>query len=125
MKERIRDFMTRQPWTVQADDSLAIAREMLEVRGCHHLPVLDAGEVVGMISARDLQAAGDRLGTASDLMQPAKCVDADAPLGDVLEKMTTEGSDGVVVVEGGRVAGIFTTSDALRVLAQLVRRHAE
>jgi CBS domain-containing protein len=124
MKERIRDFMTRQPWIVQADDSLTTAREMLDARGAHHLPVLDAGKIVGIITARDLATAPDRRGVVADLMTPVRCISGDAHVSDVLDCMTKDGSDAVVIVGPDCVEGIFTTTDALRVLSQLLRRRA-
>ena len=124
MRHRIRDYMTRQPWTVQADDSLKLAREMTEARGVHHLPVMDAGAVVGIVTSRELDAAGDRLGTVADVMKPAQRVGGDLLLCDVLDRMTSEHCDAVVVTDGLKVEGIFTATDALRVLARLVRQRA-
>jgi predicted transcriptional regulator len=124
MRHRIRDYMTRQPWTVQADDSLKLAREMTEARGVHHLPVMDAGAVVGIVTSRELDAAGDRLGTVADVMKPAQRVGSDLLLCDVLDRMTSEHCDAVVVTDGTKVEGIFTATDALRVLARLVRQRA-
>ena len=60
--------MTRQPWTVQLDDSLTVARRMMAEREIHHLPVLDGGIVVGMVTDRDLAGTQGRLGTVSDVM---------------------------------------------------------
>jgi acetoin utilization protein AcuB len=123
---RIGDFMTRQPWSVQLDDSLAVARQMLVEREIHHLPVLEAGRVTGMLNARDVASAAQRIGaTVEQVMSPAHLVTADAPLAGVLDEMAAKSLDAVVVVdEDGGVAGIFTASDAVRVLRDLVRRRA-
>lgn len=122
---RIGDFMTRQPWSVQLDDSLAVARQMLVEREIHHLPVLEAGRVVGILNGRDV-AAAERIGaTVEQVMSPAHLVEAGAPLADVLDEMASRALDAVVVVdETGGVEGIFTASDAVRVLRDLVRRRA-
>jgi acetoin utilization protein AcuB len=122
--KRIGDFMTRQPWTVQIDDSLGVARRMLAEREIHHLPVLDGGEVVGMLIDRDINLAGDRLGTVADVMTSVYQVSADTPLGDVLDDMTSGHRDAVVVTRDREVEGIFTSSDALRLLADMVRQRA-
>jgi acetoin utilization protein AcuB len=124
MRHLIRDYMTGQTWTVQVDDSLKLAREMMEARGVHHLPVMDAGAVVGMVTTRELDASFGRLGTVADLMKPAERVSGDTPLGDVLDRMTSAQCDAVVVTDGAKVQGIFTATDALRVLARLVRQRA-
>src|SRR5262249_1394004 len=63
--KRMLDVMTRQPWTVQLDDSLAVARRMIAEREIRHLPVLDGGVVVGMVTERDLASTRDRIGTVS------------------------------------------------------------
>ena len=117
---RIADLMTTQPWTVQIDDSIAVARRMIAEREIHHLPVLDGNVVAGMVI--DLALAGDRLGTVADVMLPAHQVAADTPLDEVLDLMANQRFDAVVVTENGTVEGIFTASDAVRVLRDLLRR---
>jgi acetoin utilization protein AcuB len=122
--QRIRDVMTSLPWTVQVDDSLAVARRMLAEREIRHLPVLDGAAVIGMVNDRDVALAGDRLGTVADALMPVHQVAADTPFGDVLDQMTVNHWDAVVVTDDGRVEGIFTATDGLRVLADFVRRTA-
>lgn len=118
--------MTRQPWSVQLDDSLAVARQMLVEREIHHLPVLEAGRVAGILTARDVASATQRIGaTVEQVMSPAHLVTEDAPLAAVLDEMAAQPLDAVVVVDDqGAVVGIFTAADAVRVLRDLVRRRA-
>jgi acetoin utilization protein AcuB len=120
--KRIADLMTPQPWTVQLDDSLAIARQMLVEREIHHLPVLDGGTVVGMVTERDLAHATNRLGTVADVVVPATIVAADTALDNALDVMATSRSDAVIVTSEGAVEGIFTSSDAVRELRDVLRR---
>ena len=48
------EYMTREPTTVALETPLAeVARTMLAL-GVRHLPVVVAGDVLGMVSARDL-----------------------------------------------------------------------
>jgi CBS domain-containing protein len=124
--KRIADHMTRQPWSVQLDDSIGVARQMLALREIHHLPVLDGNRVVGMVTERDLVLAAERTGaTAEAVMAAAHVVELDASLADVLEAMVERRWDAVVVTsaEGG-VEGIFTAMDAVRLLRDLVKRRA-
>jgi acetoin utilization protein AcuB len=114
--------MTPQPWTVQLDDSVAVARRMIAEREIHHLPVLDGGAVVGIVTERELARAADRLGTVADVVAPVRRVDIEASLEDVLDDMVTHHSDAVVVTRDAGVEGIFTASDAMRVLRDLLRR---
>lgn len=48
--------MTRHPETIHPDDTLAKAKEMMDVAGFRRLPVVKDGEVVGMLTERDLRA---------------------------------------------------------------------
>jgi CBS domain-containing protein len=48
------EFMTPQPQTVTANDTLARALHTLDVGRYRHLPVVADGRPVGMISVRDL-----------------------------------------------------------------------
>jgi acetoin utilization protein AcuB len=110
----IANYMTSQPWAVQLDDSVAVAKQMLAAREIRHLPVLDGGRLVGMVTERDL--AGNRTATVDHVMASVREIDAATALDDALQIMLDENRDAVVVTEDGEVAGIFTAMDAVRVL---------
>ena len=57
----VRDFMTPNPETVTADDPLAVALHKMDLGGYRHLPVVQGGKPVGMISVRDLMRHITRL----------------------------------------------------------------
>jgi CBS domain-containing protein len=50
----IKRFMTPNPETVTATDTLAFALHKMDVGGYRHLPVLQDGRPVGVISVRDM-----------------------------------------------------------------------
>lgn len=50
----VAQVMTRNPVTVKPDDPLDGCMAMMAKRGFRHLPVLDAGKVVGVISIGDV-----------------------------------------------------------------------
>jgi len=50
----VSQVMTRNPVTVKPDDQLDGCMAMMAKRGFRHLPVLDAGRVVGVISIGDV-----------------------------------------------------------------------
>ncbi len=123
----IADYMTRQPWSIQVEDSLGVARQMMAQREIHHLPVLEDKQLVGVLTDRDLAAEARRLGsTVQQVMTTAALrVDVDTPLDEVLQRMLDRQSDAVVITSPqGEVAGIFTANDAVRVLHDLLRRRA-
>jgi CBS domain-containing protein len=50
----IRDFMTSNPETVNLTDRIAFALHKMDLGGYRHIPVLEEGRVVGVISVRDI-----------------------------------------------------------------------
>jgi CBS domain-containing protein len=54
----VRDRMTAAPATVAPDDDLATAARTMAELGVRHLPVVDGGRLVGMLSIRDLLKLG-------------------------------------------------------------------
>jgi CBS domain-containing protein len=50
----VSEFMTPDPETVRPTDSLAFVLQTMDCGGYRHLPVLEGGRVVGMISVRDM-----------------------------------------------------------------------
>ncbi|MBX3161013.1 MAG: CBS domain-containing protein [Deltaproteobacteria bacterium] len=116
--QTIANYMTKQPWAVQVDDSIAVARQMMAEREIHHLPVLDGGELVGMLTHGDVAREG---ATVEEVMGLACAVDANVAFGDALEVMLARGRDAVVITRDGKIEGIFTAMDAVRVLRDRMR----
>ncbi len=56
-KVTVGEIMTRNPDTLAPGDSAVDALELMRTRKYRHLPVVDDGRVVGMVSIRDLYAA--------------------------------------------------------------------
>lgn len=50
----VRDLMTRDPETVGPADTVAFALGMMDAGGYRHLPVVDGGRPVGVVSVRDV-----------------------------------------------------------------------
>jgi acetoin utilization protein AcuB len=118
------DVMTPQPITIGRDQPLAVAHAMMREHGCRHLPVLEHGDLVGVVTQRDLYFLETIAGIdlTSDKVDDAMSSDAyavspEASLQEVAAEMSAHKYGCAVVMERGRVAGIFTATDALRVLA--------
>lgn len=120
--------MTREPYAVSSTDTLAHARAMMQSHEIRHLPVSDGGRLVGVISDRELVAVEGIPGVElacieiARVMNPPVQVWGETPLDDVGELMMKHKADCVVVQGGHGVAGIFTTSDAISALTDLLRR---
>jgi acetoin utilization protein AcuB len=90
-----------------------------------HLPVLHGGKLVGLVSLRDLHLVetlpdvDPKLVSVEDAMsQDVYSVRPDASLRDVVREMARRKLGSAVVMSGRKVVGMFTTVDALRVLAR-------
>lgn len=120
----VADVMTEQPITVGRQQSLDVAHRLMREHHCRHLPVLEHGELVGIVSQRDLyflealgkaDLAKDKVDDA--MTQECYAVGPDLALERVAAEMAEQRFGCAVVMERERVIGIFTVTDALRVLA--------
>jgi acetoin utilization protein AcuB len=128
-KLTVRAFMTVSPFTIGVDQPLATAHALMRRHHIRHLPVLRGGELVGMVSERDLEllevmpGVDARAITIEEAMAGMPyTIDADSSLEWLATDMCQRRADAAVVTEHGRVAGVFTTVDALRALEELLGR---
>jgi acetoin utilization protein AcuB len=124
---RLRQFMTRIPYTIEARATLQTAAERMAEYKIRHLPVIDKGRVIGMLSDRDMKlVSGLEAVDLNDLLVIDAChgapyiVAPDAPLREVADTMAKKRYGSAIVTESGRVVGIFTTVDACGALAALI-----
>ncbi len=121
----VREFMTPAPETVNLRCSIAEAFGIMQSIKVRHLPVLDDGRLVGIVSERDLCIAKvahgidpTDIGVGEVMTRDIYTVEPDTPLEEAARAMVEGRFDSSVVLSRGEVAGIFTTTDALRVLVQ-------
>jgi CBS domain-containing protein len=123
--------MTPFPYAVDVRDTLRHARGMMVEYDVRHLPVLQDHALVGILSDRDLKRALDpALGLppldelfVRDVYVPEPySVDSSTPLDLVLEHMAANHVGSAIVTKHGRVAGIFTATDACRVYCEHLRK---
>ncbi len=113
------DIMTRDVISVLPDMSAAEISELLTRYRIHGAPVVDnAGQLIGMVSLVDLVG---RVGeTVAEVMTPDPVsAAADDPVEDVAGLMLEQMVRRVPIVEGGRVIGIVSASDIIRVFLNL------
>ena len=125
----IRAVMSETIHTVGLETSLPAAREMMQRHGVRHLPVVDGDKLVGLLSERDLGRLEGfpmvdlNLVAVPDAMtEHPYVVPPDTPVVEALRTMRRERYGSAIVVEDGRVVGMFTTTDALGMLADLLTR---
>jgi acetoin utilization protein AcuB len=126
VKKTIGTVMSKYPFSITADGSLREAGALMREKNIRHLPVVDGGQVVGVISDRDLRTAGkfpdhERLRVSSVMSPDPFVVSPDALFSDVAHVMAERKYGCVVVVDGSRTVGIFTAVDALKLMAAAYR----
>jgi acetoin utilization protein AcuB len=132
MKPTIRKFMTPNPHTIGQEQTLAVAHRMMRENRVRHLPVLEGGKLVGVLSQRDLHL----IETLRDVDQETTTVEEamtmdvyvtnpNTPLEEAARLMAEHKYGSAVVVDRGKIAGVFTTVDALLALAQFLGEPAK
>lgn len=121
------ECMTCNPVFVSADASLVVAAERMREHGIRHLPVLDRGVLVGLISERDLALIAGIPGIDGDLVSVTEAmspnpyvVPSSASLAEVVAVMHERKLGTTVVMDGGELRGVFSVIDALAVLRRLL-----
>lgn len=126
----MRSVMTPFPHFVEAGDSLLAARTLMVRHEVRHLPVKEGDRLVGVLTDRDLKRAldpdlglppKDELFVRDVSVPDAYTVETSEPLDLVLEEMANRHIGSVLVTSHGRLAGIFTTTDACRLLCGHLR----
>ncbi len=108
-------LMTRHIVTVAPSDTVGRARESLDVAFVRHLPVLDGGHIVGIVSDRDLLRASSRAQRIGELMtRNPQVVFADTPAREAVALMLQYRIHALPVVDGvGALVGMITETDLL------------
>jgi acetoin utilization protein AcuB len=127
-KPTVRGFMTPAPHTIGADQTLTTAHALMRKHQIRHLPVLRESRLVGLLSQRDLLFIENLPGVEPDtvLVEEAMseepfAIAPDTSLEWVAMKMGEHKYGSTVVLDHGRVVGVFTTVDALKALQGLLR----
>jgi len=131
----VRDLMSADVVTLGRNDKLAAAEDLMRLGRIRHLPVVDEdGALAGIVSQRDLFHSGliRALGYGAHAQQQALSTVAikeamntdvvtttpDTPLRDAARTMFERKIGCLVVVDGGRIAGILAESDFVKLATQ-------
>jgi CBS domain-containing protein len=121
--------MTPFPYSVDQAADIADAAEMMREHHFGHLPVTHDGRVVGILRRRDIAVAraayGDARREAPRTVglfcgHDPYVVELGAPLDEVVAEMSARQVDAAVVLRHGKLAGILTSTDVCRYLADLL-----
>ncbi|MCL2724247.1 MAG: CBS domain-containing protein [Polyangiaceae bacterium] len=124
---RIQKHMTTSPHSIGVDQTVAKAHDMMREHGIRHLPVLAGGKLVGILTDRDLHLVeslkdvdANTLRVEDAMAGVVYSVEPETPLDEVVATMAEHKYGSAVVMQNGKVVGIFTTVDVCRTLAELL-----
>lgn len=124
----VRKYMTPCPETIGRTQPMSVAHRLMRERHIRHLPVLDAGRIVGVVSDRDLRFietlrdVDPEKVTVDEAMSPDPyVVGPDSALDSVVSTMAARKYGSAIVADDGQVVGIFTTVDACTAFAELLQ----
>ena len=123
----IQKYMTTAPHTIGIDQPLSVAHRLMREHHVRHLPVLRGGQIVGLLSDRDLNLIESLQGVDPNqvtvdegMTEQPYIVPPTAPLDEVAQTMADNKYGSAIVVQHEHVVGIFTAVDACRALAELL-----
>ena len=135
---KVREWMTRDPYTLTEGDRVKTAVQNLLSAGIRHVPILRDDVLVGIVTDRDIRRALPSLEagaspekyqafmertTMRDIMtvDPVTCT-PDTDLLDAVEIFVERKFGAIPVVEGGELVAILTQIDVLRAFLEVLGR---
>jgi CBS domain-containing protein len=132
---QVREIMSTAIEVVDRNDNLRTVEERMAAKQLRHLPVLEQGEVVGMVTQRDLFKAamssamgyGEKAQRAylqsvrvkEIMVYPVVTVAPDTSVAAAADMIINKSIGCLPVVEGTKLVGMVTKTDLLRCLRTL------
>jgi CBS domain-containing protein len=130
-----REIMMGSPVTLTPDDTLDLANDVISLGRIRHIPVMDGGKLVGLLSERDLiGAAANRIFGLKQKSRSALLkaeliknvmkkrvvtVAPETPIKELARLMAEKKIGCVPVVDHGTLVGLVTTTNVLRYLEEI------
>lgn len=132
----VKDLMTRDVITISPKTSLAEAHHLMKSYGIRRLPVVEQGELIGIVTRGDIRGAEPSEATTlsiweinyllarttvSDIMTPRPLtIQQSATVSEAARLMLDKKISGLPVLDmAGNIIGILTESDIFRMIAQM------
>lgn len=129
----ITHIMTSQVYTVDVNTSLAEVEHIMKKKHIRHIPIVEEGNIIGIVSLTDLQrlsytssfaevedameddiAIYDMLSLDQVMVRNPFCIQKSATVGDACDVLIKMDFHALPVVEGKELIGIVTTTDLLK-----------
>lgn len=129
---QVREIMSTDVEVLDRNDTLLTVEERMTTKKLRHLPVVEQGDIVGLISQRDLFKAamsstmgyGEKAQKAflqsvrvkEIMVYPVTTVTPETPVAEAADMIIQRGLGCLPVVEQGKLVGMVTKTDLLRYL---------
>jgi len=133
-EKTVEDLMTTDLVTLNVEDTLRLADDLMNLARLRHFPVMDGDQLVGVIDESDLLRASmlslirrredaprAALGEVKvrEVMKPPTTVTSETSISEAAELMVERGLECPMVLKGKKLIGLVTRTDLLRELAKL------
>lgn len=121
----VKERMSPTPITIHPNASLAEARACLDQHRIRHLPALEEGRLVGIITDRDIRSAAsasslEQVKVADAMTRNVFTVSPETQVQVAAKLMLTHRIGGLPVVKKGELLGIITETDLLNALVEIM-----
>ncbi|HZO82299.1 MAG TPA: CBS domain-containing protein [Candidatus Binataceae bacterium] len=116
-------WMTKNPITIKADDTLAAARRKMDAGKFRRLPVVEDGALVGIITDRDLRqhvGALEHVRVDAVMSKGVVSVTPSTMLEQAAYLLVKHKIGAMPVVDAGKLVGIVSATDLLRAFAEVL-----
>ncbi len=133
---RVWQLMASDVVTLDAHGMLDVADDLMRLKRIRHLPVLDHGDLVGLVTQRDLFLAGvssvlnfrrqsekewlGRIRVREVMTTDLITVTPEADIEDAVELMVQHKIGCLPVVTAGKLVGLLSETDCLRYLRRIL-----
>jgi len=130
MSTLVREVMTADPLVVSIDETLEHAWAMMNEQGCRHLPVVEEGQLVGILSMTDIGRLGATVpslmarSVGDSMTRHPFTVGPDEPIDSAAAQMGIRKVNCLPVVASGKLVGILTTYDLLDAFVRQLGPHS-
>lgn len=130
---KVKQIMSRKLEFLNVYDTLSLADDLMVIRRIRHLPIMEDGKLVGIVTQRDLfraglaeamefskKAEGRFLGTVlvdEVMTREVVTIDQNADVKEAARIMSSRKIGCLPVVAGAKLVGLLSESDILRVVA--------
>jgi acetoin utilization protein AcuB len=125
---QILNLMTADPVTIGSHDTLAQAKAIMDEGHFRRLPVVDNGQLVGIVTERDIREHTgyfESTRVTAAMRSALITVGPRATVEDAARLMLRHKIGGLPIVDEGKLVGIVTTSDLLKAFLNVVEASKE